>query len=75
MGIPAFSTTTKSYMQAHEQTVISRALKPRKIWEQSVDDVYPMFKRTHLKNFLHHIINLHIYFYYGGRKQWRTNVS
>ena len=30
-----------------------------KVWEQFVDDVYSILKRTHLENFFHHINNLH----------------
>ena len=33
MGGPASSTTAEIYMQAHEQTAISKALHPSKIWE------------------------------------------
>ena len=48
MGGPASSTTAEIYMQAHERTAISTALHPG-----FVDKV------THLKNFFHHINNLH----------------
>ena len=34
---------------------ISAALNPPKVWEQFVDDVYSILKRTHLKNFFHHM--------------------
>ena len=30
-----------------------------KVWEQFVDDVYSILKRTHLEKFFHHINNLH----------------
>ena len=46
-------------MQAHESTAISTAPHPPKVWEQFVDDVYSIVKRTHLENFFHHINNLH----------------
>ena len=59
MGGPAFSTTTKIYMQAHECTAISMVLHPPKVWEQFVDDFYSILKRTHSENFFHHINNLH----------------
>ena len=59
MGGPASSTTAEIYMQAHESTAISTALHPPKVWEQFVDDVYSIVKRTHLENFFHHINNLH----------------
>ena len=37
-------------MQAHEQTAISMALYNPKVWEQFVDEVYSIFKRTHFEN-------------------------
>ena len=46
-------------MQAHESTAISTALHPPKVWEQFVDDVYSIVKRTQLENFFHHINNLY----------------
>ena len=46
-------------MQAHERIAIFTALHPPKVWEQFVDDVYSIVKRTHLENFFHHINNLH----------------
>ena len=49
----------KIYIQAHEQTALSTALEPPKVLEQFMDDVYSILKRTHLKNFSHHINNLH----------------
>ena len=59
MRDPASSTTAEIYMQAHERTAISTALHPPKVWEQFVDDVYSILKRTHLENFFQHINNLH----------------
>ena len=59
MGGPASSTTAEIYMQAYERTAITTALHPPKVWEQFVDDVYSILKRTHLENFFHHINNLH----------------
>ena len=50
MGGPASSTTGEIYMQAHEDTAISMALHHPKVWEQFVDDVYSILKRTHLEN-------------------------
>ena len=38
---------------------MSTALHPPKVWEQFVDDVYSILKRTHLENFFQHINNLH----------------
>ena len=32
---------------------------PQKVWERFVDDIYSILKRTYLKNFFHHINNLH----------------
>ena len=34
-------------------------INPSKVWEQFVDDVYSIFKRTHLENLFHHINKLH----------------
>ena len=59
MGNPSSSTTAEIYMQAYECTAITTALHPPKVWERFVDDVYSIFKRTHLENFFHHINNLH----------------
>ena len=59
MGSPASSATAEIYMQAFERTAITTALHPPKVWEQFVDDVYSILKRTHLKNFFHNINNLH----------------
>ena len=59
MGGPASSTTAEIYMQAYERTAITTALHPPKVWEQFVDDVYSVLKRTHLKNFFNYINNLH----------------
>ena len=36
MGGPASSTTAEIFMQAREQTEISEALHPPKVWEQLV---------------------------------------
>ena len=58
MGVPASSTTAEVYMQADECTAISAALNPPKVWEQFVDDVYSILKRTHLENFFHQINKL-----------------
>ena len=49
MGEPASSTTAKIYLQALEQTAISMALHPPKVWEQVVGDVYSILKCTHLE--------------------------
>ena len=59
MGGPASSTTTEIYMEADERTSMSTALHPPKVWEQFVDDVYSVLKRTHLENFFQHINNLY----------------
>ena len=59
IGGPASSTTAEIYMQAYEHTAVTMALHPPKVWEQFVDDVYSILKRTHLENFFHHINNLH----------------
>ena len=58
MVVPASSTTAEVYMQADECTAISAALNPPKVWEQFVDNVYSILKRTHLENFFHHINKL-----------------
>ena len=47
MGGPASSTIAEIYIQAHEQTAISTALHPPKVWERFVE------------NFYFHINNLH----------------
>ena len=52
-------TIAEIYMQAYERTAITTALRPLKVWERFVDDVYYILKCTHLKNFFHHINNLH----------------
>ena len=57
MGCPASSTTAEICMQAHEHTAISTALHPPKVWEQFVDDIYSILKRT--QNFFYYINNLH----------------
>ena len=41
------ATLTEIYIQSHEHTAISTALRPLKNWERVVDDVYPVLKRTH----------------------------
>ena len=51
---PASSTTAEIYMQSYERTAITTALHPLKVWEQFVDDVYSVLKRTHLEKFFHH---------------------
>ena len=48
IGGPASSTTAEIYMQAYEHTATTMALHPPKVWEQFVDDVYSIFKCTHL---------------------------
>ena len=52
-GGPAPLTATEIYMQAYECTAITMALHPPKVWEQFVDDVYSILKRTYLENFHH----------------------
>ena len=59
MGGPASSATAEIYMQSYERTAITTALHHPKVWEQFVDDVYSILKRTHLQNFFHHINSLH----------------
>ena len=51
MGGPAPSTAAETYMQAHEQTGASTTLHPLKVWQQFVDDVCFILKRTHLQTF------------------------
>ena len=46
-------------MQSHEDTAISTALHPPKVWERFIDDIYSVLKRTHLENFSHQVNNLH----------------
>ena len=52
---PASSTTAEIYMQAHERTAISTALRSPKVWERFAGVVYSILKCTHLENFFHHI--------------------
>ena len=59
MGGQPSSTTAEIYMQAYERIAITMSLHPQKVWERFVDDIYSFLKRTHLKNFFHHINNLH----------------
>ena len=59
MGGPSSSATAEIYMQAYECTAITTALQPPRVWERFVDDVYSIFKSTHLENVFHHINNLH----------------
>ena len=59
MGSPASSSAAEIYILAYERTAITTALHPPKVWQRFVDDVYSIFKRTHLENFFHHINNLH----------------
>ena len=57
---PASSATSEIFMQAYKRTAINMALHPPKVcWEQFVDDVGSIFKRTHLENLFHDINNLH----------------
>ena len=56
---PASSTTAEIYTQTHERTAISTEPQAPKIWEQFVDDVYSILKRTQLENVFHHINNPH----------------
>ena len=56
---PASSTTAEIYMHAYERTAITTALQPPNVWERFVDDVYSVFKCTHLENFFHHINTLY----------------
>ena len=59
MGGPASSTSAETYVQAQEQTEISTALQPPKVWEQFDDEVYSILKRAHLENLFHHIKSLY----------------
>ena len=47
------------YLQAYENTALTTALHPPKIWERFVDDVYSILKRTHLEYIFHHINKLY----------------
>ena len=58
MGGPASSTTPEINMQAYERTAVTTAMRPPKVWERFVDDVYAILKRSHLDNFFHRINNL-----------------
>ena len=58
MGGPASSTTPEINMQAYERTAVTTAMRPPKVWERFVDDVYSILKRSHLDNFFHRINNL-----------------
>ena len=53
MGGPASSASNEIFIQALKHTSIYMALHPPKVWEQFVDDVYLIYKRTHLINFFH----------------------
>ena len=44
MGGPASSTANEIYRQDHEQTTISMALHPQKVWERFGDDVYSILR-------------------------------
>ena len=55
---PASSTTPEINMQAYERTAVTTAMRPPKVWERFVDDVYSILKRSHLDNFFHRINNL-----------------
>ena len=46
MGGPASSTTTEIYIQTHERTGITTALRPPKVRERFVDEVYSLLKRN-----------------------------
>ena len=46
-------------MLALEQISISTLLHPPKVWEEFIDGVYAILKRTQLEIFLHHINSLH----------------
>ena len=59
MGDLVSSTTAEIYMQAYECKAITMALQPPKVWEQFVDEVYSILKRTHLENVFHLINKLH----------------
>ena len=45
-------------MQVHEQTSISTALHPSKVWERPADDVYSILTSTYIEHFFRHV-NLH----------------
>ena len=51
--------TSVKYMQPHEETAIPMVLLPPKVWERFVYNVHSVLKRIQLKNFFHHIDNLH----------------
>ena len=53
------ATIAYIYIQDHEQTTISTALHPPKVWQQFVDDFYFVLKCNHIKNFFNHYNNLH----------------
>ena len=55
----ASSAAAEIYLQAYENTAITTALHPPKIWERFVDDVYCILKRTHLEYIFHHINKLY----------------
>ena len=59
MGGLASSATAEICLQAYENTAITTALRPPKIWERFVDDVYSILKRTHLEHIFHHISKLY----------------
>ena len=69
------STTAEIYMQAYERTAITTAVYPPKVWEQFVDDVYSILKRTHLENFLHHINNLHQNFKFSMEEECNGELA
>ena len=55
MGGSTSSTTVEIHMQAHEQTAISTAPHPLKVWERFVDDAFLHSQRYALgKLFLSH---------------------
>ena len=45
-------------MKAYQRTAITTAMHPPKVWELFVNEIYSIFKRTHLENVFHHIKNL-----------------
>ena len=49
----------ENFFIPYESTAITTELHPPQVWERFDDDVYSILKRTHLKNFFHHINNLH----------------
>ena len=49
----------ENFFIPYESTAITTELHPPQVWERFADDVYSILKRTHLKNFFHHINNLH----------------